>query len=447
MNFLVDLVIRDARLVLPKGIVRGSLAIKDERIAKIAKTGLPKGDREIDANGKILMPGVIDAHAHIYDPRYPHREDFRHGTIAAAAGGVTCVIAMPLDTPVLTPEEIRKTIAIGKKTSLVDFTLHAGNMTVDAIKNIHAIAALGVKSFKAFTCAPYHLYDAAIKEMMRVVDRAKSVAFIHAEDDEMLWEQAKRLHADGRNDSLAHIEAHPSVAEAKAVERIISYARQTKCRLHIAHITTREGAKLVARAKARRDGISAEVCPHHLFFTESDVRKLGPYLRFNPPPRSKRDTTALWTALAKGTLDIVASDHAPGARKEKEIGWENIWKAQIGIPEIETMLPMMFSEGFVKRRLSLERLVDAMCTSPAKIFGLYPRKGVIREGSDADLVLIDPKKHAVVKASKLHYKVGWTPYEGWKVKGMPTTTISRGTVIAEDGKVIGKAGRGKFLAR
>jgi dihydroorotase (multifunctional complex type) len=444
---LVDIVIRDARLVLPKSIVRGSLAVEGERITKIARTGIPKGEREIDAKGKILIPGVIDAHAHIYDPKYLHREDFRHGTIAAAAGGVTCIIAMPLDTPMLTPEEVKKTIMVGKRESLIDFSLHCGNMTTEAIKYIPEVAALGVKSFKAFTCAPYHLYGASIEEMMKVAKKVKSIAFIHAEDDEILWAQAQLLHVDEREDPLAHAEAHPNSAEAKAVERVISYARQTGCHLHLAHITTREGAKLVAQAKAKRTNISAEVCPHHLIFTKDDVRKLGPYLRFNPPPRSKQDIAALWPALAKGALDIVTSDHAPGTRKEKEIGWKNIWNAQIGIPGIETMLPLMFSEGVMKKRISLKRLVDAMCTSPAKIFGLYPRKGVIQVGSDADLVLIDQKKQTTIKGKKLHYKVGWTPYEGREVKGMPATTISRGTVIVEDGKVIGKAGRGKFLAR
>jgi dihydroorotase-like cyclic amidohydrolase len=213
----------------------------------------------------------------------------------------------------------------------------------------------------------------------------------------------------------------------------------------LAHITTREGVKLVTQAKAKRADISAEVCPHHLIFTKDDMRKLGPYLRFNPPPRSKQDIAALWPALARGALDIVASDHAPGTRKEKEIGWKNIWDAQIGIPEIETMLPLMFSEGVMKKRISLKRLVDAMCTSPAKIFGLYPRKGAIQIGSDADLVLIDPKKQTTIKGKKLHYKVGWTPYEGRKIRGTPTLVISRGTVIAENGEVIAKAGRGKFF--
>jgi dihydroorotase (multifunctional complex type) len=432
---------------LPKGITRGSLAIEDERIVKIAKTGIPKGEREIDARGKILIPGVIDVHAHIYDPKYLHREDFCHGTIAAAAGGVTCVIAMPLDTPMLTPEEVKKTIAVGERESLIDFSLHCGNMTAEAIEYIPKVAALGVKSFKAFTCAPYHLYGASIEKMMKVVRKVKGVAFIHAEDDEILWAQARRLRADERRDPLAHAEAHPNLAEAKAVERVISYARRTNCRLHLAHVTTREGVKLVAHAKAKYAKISAEVCPHHLIFTKDDVRKLGPYLRYNPPPRSKQDIAALWPALARGVLDIVASDHAPGTRKEKEVGWENIWKAQIGIPGVETMLPLMFSEGVMKRRISLNRLVDAMSTAPAKIFGLYPRKGAIQIGSDADLVMIDQKKRTRIKGKKLHYKVGWTPYEGREVKGMPTLTILRGNVIAEYGEIIYRAGGGKFLAR
>jgi dihydroorotase-like cyclic amidohydrolase len=184
-----------------------------------------------------------------------------------------------------------------------------------------------------------------------------------------------------------------------------------------------------------------------LIFSKGDMRKQGPYLRVNPALKTKADCAALWRALANGTIDIVATDHAPGTREEKEVGWRNIWKAQIGIPGIETLLPLMLSEGIARKRLTLLRLVDALCARPAQIFGLYPRKGIIRVGSDGDLVVVDLKKRVTISAEKLHYKVGWTPYEGIEVKGVPVMTISRGIVISEEGDVTGKRGRGQYLAR
>ena len=444
---MVDLVIRNARLTLPEGIIRGELAIEEGRISEIAASGLPKADREIDAKEKIVMPGVIDIHVHFYDRHYLPREDFQNGSTAAAAGGVTSVIVMPLDTPMLTPRTIKNTIELGQNESLIDFALHAGNMTADSIKNIPQLASLGIKSFKAFTCAPYFIKDPILGELMTSIKNVDSIAFVHAEDDKVLQEQTERLLKEGRNDPLAHTESRPNEAEEKAVEKVIKLAQRAGCKLHLAHITTRQGAELVKKAKDKRMPVTAETCPHYLFFTREDMQRLGPYLKVNPALKTDEDRAALWDALAKGLINIVATDHAPGTKEEKEIGWKNIWTAQIGIPGVETLLPLMLGEGVAKGRLTLERLVDALCVQPAQTFGLYPRKGVIREGSDADLVLVDLKKEVTITAEKLHYKVGWTPYEGVVVKGVPVMTISRGTIVAEDGVVVGKPGHGQFLSR
>jgi len=442
---LVDLVIRNARLVSPEGIVRGELAVEEGRISEIAASGLPKADREIDAKEKIVMPGVIDIHAHLYDHHYLPREDFRNGSAAAAAGGVTSVIVMPLDTPMLTPRAIKTIIGLGQKESLIDFALHAGNMTADSIKDIPKLASLGIKSFKAFTCAPYGIQDPVLGELMTAIKNVDGFVFVHAEDDKILRKQTKRLLKEGRRDPLAHAESRPNEAEERAVERVIKLAKQTGCKLHLAHITTRQGAELVGKAKKKRMSMTSETCPHYLLFTKEDMQRLGPYLKVNPALKTGEDCAALWDALAKGVIDIVSTDHAPGTKTEKELGWKNIWTAQAGIPGVETLLPLMLSEGVAKGRLTLERLVDALCTKPAQILGFYPRKGVIRKGSDADLVLVDRKKEVTITAEKLHYKVGWTQYDGTIVKGMPVMTISRGVVVAEDGEVIGKPGHGQFL--
>ena len=445
MSQLAELVIRNARLFLPEGIVRGNLSVEGGRIAGISKVGPPKGEQDIDVGGKLVMPGVVDAHVHFYDPNYTHREDFESGSRAAAAGGVTSVVMMPLDTPMLSPKDLKKTIKEGERKSLIDFALHAGNMTPEAAKYIKEDVKLGVRSFKLFTCAPYGVDDSTLLELMRSIKEAGAISFIHAEDDEVLRMRMEELRKAGRRDPLAHAESRPDEAEEKAVKKVLGYAHKIGCHLHLAHISTRQGAKLVDGAKKEGVQVTAETCPHYLLFRKEDMREKGPYLKVNPALKSRADTLALWKALAREAIDIAVTDHAPGTKEEKEVGWEDIWKAQIGIPGVETFLPLMLSEGLARGRLTLERLVDALSTRPAMIFGLYPRKGVIRVGSDADLVVVDLKARTRIKAEGLHYKVGWTPYEGMEVKGKPVITISRGTVIAENNEVFGEMGRGQFL--
>ncbi|KXB09244.1 hypothetical protein AKJ35_01175 [candidate division MSBL1 archaeon SCGC-AAA833F18] len=440
-----DLTIRNAKLFLPTGVFQGGLAVEDGIIIDISKSGLPKSDREFDAEGKLVIPGVIDSHAHLYDPEYSHREDFESGSRAAAAGGVTFTVLMPLDTPMFSPEDLKHTISVGEKNSLIDFGLHAGNMNEKSIKYIEPDIELGVRSFKLFTSPPYALDMVTRRNLMKNIDEFGGISFIHAEDEEILTNKIEELKKAGRSDPLAHAESRPNEAEEKAVREVVADAKELNCRLHLAHITTRQGVEIVRKAKEEQEKLTAETCPHYLIFTKEDVKEKGPYLRINPAPKTKKDIAAVWKALSEDVIDTVATDHAPGTQEEKEVGWEDVWSAQIGIPGIETLLPLMLSEGLAKKRLTLERLVNSLCTNPAKAFGFYPQKGVIQEGADADLVMIDKKKHWEIQAEDMHYKVGWTPYEGMKLEGKPVMTISRGEVISENGKIKGKPGRGRFI--
>jgi dihydroorotase (multifunctional complex type) len=244
---------------------------------------------------------------------------------------------------------------------------------------------------------------------------------------------------------MAHAEWKPNLAEERAVEKVIQFARGLGARVHISHLSTREGVNAIKKAKRRGVKITTETCPHYLTFTRKDMKKQGPYLKMNPSLKGPKDVEALWRGLRDGTVDIVTSEHAPGTRAEKELGWEDIWKAWGGVPAIETMLPVLLSEGVNKHRLSLEALQRTCCENPARIFGLYPRKGVIRQGSDADLVIIDLKLKRRVKAENLHQKVDWTPYEGWVLKGWPILTMRRGQVAFRDQELLGKPGSAEFL--
>ncbi len=442
-----DLTIRNARLFLPEGIFEGGLRVEDGIIKEISKGGLPEGEKDIDAGSKLVLPGAIDAHVHFYDPNYSHREDFENGSKAAAAGGVTTVISMPLDSPIIRPPEIKQAIEAGEENSIIDFGLHAGNMSGEEMECISSATELGINTFKIFTSPPYAVERNVRRRLMREIRDNNGIAFVHAEDSGVVESRTKEVKEGDRKDTLAYAETRPNEAERKAVENIISDQKETNCNLHLAHISTRQGGNAVKKAKNRGEMITAETCPHYLLFTKEDLKKRGPLLKTDPPVKSKKDRAQLWRLLSEGVIDILTTDHAPGTLEEKKAGRGNIWDAQTGIPGVETLLPLMFSDGVMGGRISLERFVESISTIPAKRFGLYPKKGTIEKETDADLVIIDEYEKWEIKDEDLHYKVGWSPYDGTKIKGLPTTTISRGEIVYQDGTILAESGRGQFFPR
>jgi allantoinase len=444
---LGTLAIENARIILDGTVVKANILIRDGKIASVGKRRFgSSADQRIDAKNRLILPGLVDGHAHIYDPAFPNREDFTSGSSAAVAGGVTTVVEMVLSTPVDSLERVQTKIMDGERSSLIDFSLHAGMMNLNNLRNIAAIAGIGVRSFKTFTCKPYYADDHTLMCLMRETSMNHSILNIHAEDEQTANENLEKLMKNGRKDPMAHGEWKPNQAEERAVRKVVDFARGTKARVHISHMSTAEGVTVVARAKRAGVRITAETCPHYLTFTRKDMKKQGPYLKMNPSLKGPKDVNALWKGLRDGTVDIVTSEHAPGTRQEKEVGWEDVWKAWGGVPAIETMLPVLLSEGVNKKRLTLTALQRVCCEKPSRIFGLYPKKGVIRKGADADLTMIDLKAARKVRADELHYRVGWTPYEGRKLKGWPILTIRRGEVVFEDGQVTAKPGSARFLA-
>lgn len=426
-------------------LTRANILIEDGSIEYVGVRRTKGADKRIDAKGRVILPGLVDGHAHLHDPAFTNREDFTTGTSAAAAGGVTTVVEMVLSTPVDTPDRVKAKIELGRRSSLIDFSLHAGMMNLNNLPNIAAIASLGVRSFKAFTCKPYRADDHTLMSLMRETSMRNSILNVHAEDEQTANENFDRLTAEGRKDPMAHVEWKPNMAEKRAVRNVVEFSRMLKARLHISHMSTREGVEIVRKNKRLRVRVTAETCPHYLTFTREDMEKQGPYLKMNPSLKGPKDVQALWKGLRDGTIDMVTSEHAPGERAEKEVGWTDIWKAWGGVPAIETMLPVLLSEGVNKRQLSLMTLQRVCCENPARIFGFYPRKGAIQKDADADLVIVDLKIKRKVKAEALHYKVEWTPYEGWTLRGWPILAMRRGKPLYEDEQVIGKPGAADFL--
>ena len=440
-----SVLIENGKVLRSGRLAKANIVIENGRIKSVGIAEPKQVDKRVDAKGRLILPGLVDGHAHLHDPAFTNREDFTTGTSAAAAGGVTAVVEMVLSTPVDTPDRVKAKIEQGKRNSLIDFSLHAGMMNLSNLPNIAPIAGLGVRSFKTFTCKPYYSDDHTLMSLMRETSMQNSILNVHAEDEQTANENLDRLTAEGRKDPKAHSEWKPNVVEELAVRKVVGFSRALKARLHISHMSTREGVEIVRQNKRLRVRVTAETCPHYLTFTRGDMKKQGPYLKMNPSLKGPKDVQALWEGLRDGTIDIVTSEHAPGERLEKEVGWTDIWKAWGGVPAIETMLPVLLSEGVNKGRIGLTTLQRICCENPAKVFGLYPRKGVIQKGADADLVIVDLKAKRKVRAEALHYKVGWTPYEGWTLKGWPLLTVRRGEILYEDEQVVGEPGAADFL--
>ena len=440
-----SILISNARILREGKLIRATILVADGTIKSLTEKKRSSADKMVDARGRLVIPGLVDGHAHLYDPAFTYREDFTTGTAAAAAGGVTTVVEMVLTTPVDSPDRVRVKIDVGRRSSLIDFSLHAGMMNLNNLQNIPAIADLGVRSFKTFTCKPYYADDHTLMSLMRETSMNHSILDAHAEDEAVANENLQRLQAAGRMDPMAHAEWKPNLAEERAVKKLIQLAGGIGARVHISHLSTREGVEAIRKAKRTGVKATAETCPHYLTFTRKDMKKQGPYLKMNPSLKGPKDVDALWRGLRDGAVDIVTSEHAPGTRAEKEPGWKDIWKAWGGVPAIETMLPILLSEGVNKHRITLPTFQRVCCENPARIFGFYPRKGVIREEADADLVIVDLKLRRKVKAADLHQKVDWTPYEGWVLKGWPVLTMRRGEILFQDNEVLAKPGAAEFL--
>jgi len=440
----MDLIIKNARLLLESGLVGGGIGVSDGKIVLIAKDNhLPDARETIDAENKILMPGLIDCHAHIHDPTMLEHEDFSTGTRAAAAGGVTTVIDMPLTNQVDTPQAVNNKIEQGESMAIVDFSFYAGMLNSENIPVIPHLIQQGVAAFKAFTCEPYPANDGVIMKALSEVSEHGGHITVHAENQGVLDEFQKEFENDW-DAPVSHALARPNVSEQLAVRQVIGIAEQTGGHLHVAHITTSEGILEIERAKLRGIMVTTEVCPHHLMFQRDEMNRLGPKSKMNPPLRTNRDKAALWSALLRGSIDIVVTDHAPCPIEKKDAGSEDIREAWSGVDGLQTLLRVLLSEGINKGRLSYQRLLRVTSLNPAKIFGLYPRKGTIQIGADADFVIVDPTREEKVTDEMMFSKCGWTLYRGMKMVGVPTMTFVRGVPVFGEERTLVKPGHGRF---
>ncbi len=454
-----DLLIQGGKVITSDMAYDASIAVSDGKIACITKSS-PEADQVINASGKYVFPGGLDPHVHFREPGYTEKEDFLTGSQSAAAGGVTTVFEMAASVypyTVVTAEKMRIRRDLIKPRSLVDFALYGG-AGQSSIRDIVPMAEAGVIGYKTFMIPPYKgrekdfegqwVNDDGIHlDMLREVAKTGLVSSTHAENYYILEYERKKLLEAGRKDPQAWWDSRPAVMETEAVQRLMLFGQETGARVHVAHMSAKGGVESLREAKRRGIKATGETCPHYLFMNQEAAVKLGPYTKISPPIRSEEHRLALWQGLLDGTIDMVATDHAPETKENKEKAWDNIWEAGPGAPGVETRMPLMLNEA-IKGTFSMEKFVELTSTSAARVFGVYPKKGEIQVGSDGDFILVDPRKEFRIEADKMYTKAKDTAllFDGWKVQGIITTTILRGKVIMQDGQVTGQPGYGEFIS-
>jgi dihydroorotase len=429
----VDLVIRSGKVVSSDSVIEASVAIKDGLVIAVGDdAAMPQARETLDARGMHILPGAIDVHVHFRDPGYPHKEDFASGTAAAAFGGVTTVFDMPNTIPPTgTPEVLAAKHKMAASKAHVDFGLY-GLLGEDTIAHVPELAksVIGFKLYMGNTFGKIATPSTgAMLEAFEVVAPTGKRVSLHAETNSIMERRETRMREASRIDPLAHIASRPAVVAVEAVSRAAILAEWTGARIHILHISSADELRPLREAKARAVDITGETCPHYVLLSTDDYARFGGVIRVNPPVREARNRQPLWNALADGTIDAIATDHAPHTPEEKTCN--DIWTVDCGFPGVETQMPLMLTEVNAGR-FSISDYVRWSAVNPAKIWGLYPRKGIIVPGADADIAVVDLAREWSIDDAKLQSLSKITPFHGRRVMGLPVHTLVRGRFVMKD---------------
>jgi dihydroorotase len=408
---------------------------------------MPAAKETVDASGMHVLPGAIDVHVHFRDPGYPHKEDWESGTAAAAFGGVTTVFDMPNTIPPTgTAEILAAKHAIAASKAHVDFGLY-GLLGEDTIANVPTLVEGGVIGFKLYMGNTFGKIASpdtgATLECFEVVSATGKRISLHAENNDIMERRQKRLMAAGKADQWAHLAARPNVVAVEAVSRAAILAEWTGARIHILHISTAEELRPLREAKARGVDITGETCPHYLMLSTDDYKRVPGVIAVNPPVREASNQEPIWAALLDGTIDLIATDHAPHTPEEKKRN--EIWTVDCGFPGVETQMPLMLT-AVNAGRMSICDYVRMSSFNPARIWGLYPRKGAIAPGADADIAIVDLDRAHTIDDAKLQSRSKISPWNGRGVKGLPIHTIVRGRFVMKDRNLVpGTKGWGRSV--
>ena len=451
----VDTVIKDGTVAFSSNSYKASIAIKDGVIVAVGSDDImPTADNYIDASGKYVLPGLIDCHVHV---REKPGDDWGIASKAAALAGLTTIIpfgAYNSEEKETLPQAINRWKEEASRESLVDYTFHyILSNTPYIIESLADAIKMGVTSYKMFMTYDHRVSDSFIANVMDIVGKNGGIVQLHAENGDVIEYLMNKSIVEGNTKPTDFPNTCPPWAEAEAINRGILLAKMTDCPLYIVHLTTQMGLNRISEAQLTGQQVWGETCPQYLLLDETSLEKIGPFAKIGPPlrPADGLNQNALWEGLKNGYLSTIGSDHSPAPSEKKELGWDNIFRAPngepipFGAPSIETMVPLMFSEGVIKRKLPIWWMSRMLSENPARIFGLYPQKGIIQPGSDADILIIDPNDKSIIKAENHQSTTGYTPYENWEITGKPWMTLLRGNILLNNGKLEQNPGIGNFI--
>lgn len=455
---MYELLIHNGTVVLPDRIARVDIAIQNGKIAAIGEyETLGDAASEYNAEGKYVLPGLIDPHVHMKHPFKEHfaPDDFFHASVSAAFGGTTTLIdfAIQWDKAVSIEDTVRCRRQAIEEGVVVDFALHATPTRSDqqTIDSVPGCLDLGVPSYKVYMVYRDQgriVEDPIILGLLEAMRKRSALLMVHAENSSIAEYNRDKFVAEGRTAASYFPQVKPNFVEAEAISRAVFFNRVAESRLYIAHLSTLEGLEMVRSAQQSGEMVFCETCPHYLVLdADAYSRSDGQNFLCSPPLRSIQDRDALWQGIADGSISVISSDHCGFSLAQKALGQGDFSKTPNGLPGIETRLALVYSQGVLQERISIQQMVKVLSANPAKIFGMYPQKGAIQLGSDADLCIFDGTWEQTICASKLHGAVDWSPFEGMKVHGVVTDTILRGTFIVQDGQLRVQPGFGKFMHR
>ena len=435
------------------GVLVADVIVEGERIVALSTDANERrgADELVDAKGLVVLPGAVDPHAHFEDPGHTEREDFTTGTMSAAAGGITTVIEHPLTYPPVTSVDLYvEKREMAKRKVVVDFGLW-GALTGPSLPEMRgqwAEGAAGFKAFIPFSSPPYpHVSDAELLEGMEIAASIGALVLVHCESDSLLQAGIARMRAAGRSDPLAHHEARPAFVEEEAVHRCLFLAAHAGARVQIVHVSSPLSAELVKAEKAAGRPATMETCPHHLTLDLDDLVRLGPYGVCAPALRPRKLVERLWDYVLDGTADCLVSDHCAYTLIEKEIGWKDVFATPLGCQVMQETVPVVFDEAYHRRGMAVDAFARFSATNAARIIGLYPRKGTILPGADADLVLWDLEGEWTVDARSQQFsKNPWSPFDGRTLRARCVRTLVRGETVFAAGEILVEPGYGLFLS-
>jgi allantoinase len=438
-----DLVIRGGTLVTSAGVQRADVAIADERIVALAPEINTLAKSVIDAQDLHIFPGVVDPHVHFNDPGRDSWEGIASGSRSLAAGGTTTFFDMPLNAhpPTIDAASFRAKLAVASASACVDFGLWGG-IVPGNLACLAELAECGVVGFKAFMSSSgiddfLSVDDATLYQGMEQAARLGKIVAVHAENDAITTVLAQQAQAQDRTGIRDYLASRPVVAELEAIGRAITFAEETGCALHIVHVSSGRGVQLVANARARGVDVSCETCTHYLVLTEEDVVELGAVAKCSPPIRSQSEQQALWQHLFFGSLPMVTSDHSPAPQVLK--GDVNFFKVWGGISGCQSLLALLLTEGYHRRYFPLEMIASVTAEYAARRYQIFPRKGHLDLGADADLSLVALPASYTLNEQDLFYRHRQSPYVGRELRGRVVRTLLRGNTIFLDGKIVGSA--------